>query len=201
MVLKQSIHRPSQLGYTAIELMVTLTLAGLLIGGASLAFVSYHRQTWEFLNAKPTLAQTTWNPWRTILRDGSGIQFISNKEIRVKLASGHMRYLNADSIEHALKRWSPDARMIEWEIEPYGPQSSGTLHGFSDPALQILDGSMDGLISMDELDLDHSSHLSGTELYLVGLIHFKLMYRLDDGEHEENMWVHPRNRSLAQDER
>jgi|GEM_PF-4923789 len=186
-------------GYTLAELLITLAVAGIVMGLAANLLNRFEIQTILFFNQKPNVSSQILSPWRKVLRQEAFLEQINKQGIKIKFTNGTLRQLNRDSIDSALKNWNKNAVLELVEFKVFGPEAAGSfLRQFSDPYYAAKDDNKDGLIDMSELDEDLNGTLEYDELFSIGLIGIKITYSLNNALGTEELWVHTRNRTVKE---
>ncbi len=198
-------------GYTLVELLVAISLTGIVVTFALHLYLAVNRQTIRFdkSNAIRMEEQNLVTVLTHIIRNSACLTFLDEREIHLARFNLPMQKIEfQDSLlfinEHAaspiFKNFTFSAIGPKWNLDlDFERNSLQALSAKDQELLDSLDRDYDGTLSFDELDENMDGTLEGQECQLVSQVLVEYEYQ---GPGEEllhrNISVYLRNHSLPQ---
>jgi prepilin-type N-terminal cleavage/methylation domain-containing protein len=199
MVLKPAGPARGQRGLSLLELLIAVSLAGMVVGMA-LALYKDVFKTAGFAGQRlqgEEKAQSAFTSLVRNLRYGAGMVRLSENSLELLNISGRkLEYRWEDSVL-SVDGNPRSFRLASLKVEAMGPSIPLGSDGYPDwnlaPALDSLDEDRDGAIDFDELDRDGDGELDLEECRFVSHVRLTMVSAVSDPPSTRTALIYPRN--------
>ncbi|MBF0432716.1 MAG: prepilin-type N-terminal cleavage/methylation domain-containing protein [Fibrobacteria bacterium] len=186
-------------GFTLLEMIVAMFIAGIVIVTVYSFFISFHRSafTRELRNNFIQEANFFSSSIKNRIMTGKGILEVSEERIKIIDLNNRELVYSFEDDNLLLNEKKVNIAVICFKIHAIGPvlETSEYVNSFRKRTpLEWLDMNGNRVIDMEELDTDISGYIEGEECAYIGLINIEIEYKNRDFTLKHRFKIHPRNR-------